>query len=354
VIAGINYPWTVVGGRPNYGCDFGRNIWNSHTGVSTHLDEVRADFVAMAAIGVEVVRWFVFTDGRGGVRWGRDGELVGLDDLFFTDMDAALGCARDAGLRLCLVLIDYAWAHNATGKALLATDRGLDEFLRHLVDPVLAAYGTTGTRAELGLAIHSFDIINEPDWVTAGLEPNLVHEPMTLDELRAFVGATAARLRSRSPALITLGGGRVRFAAEWDDPAYGLDFVQVHSYPDVRYQDRDVSLFGRTAASFGLSKPLLIGEHPTSPRQHPADHLPPAYWLEDYQALARDGGYLGAWPWSFKGVDAFGKSSHIQPYLSAASSHAEALEASLWPISRRHPGGGTRAPEQIIPRGQQT
>ena len=22
--------------------------------------------------------------------------------------------------------------------------------------------------------------------------------------------------------------------------------------------------------------------------------------------LARDGGYLGAWPWSFKGVDAFG------------------------------------------------
>lgn len=82
--------------------------------------------------------------------------------------------------------------------------------------------------------------------------------------------------------------------------------MQVHSYPDLRHPDRDVWLVGRTAASFGLSKPLLIGEHPASPRLHPADHLPPAYWLEHYQALAREGGYLGAWPWSFKGVDAFG------------------------------------------------
>ena len=31
MIAGINYPWTVVDGRANYGCDFGRNIWNGHS-----------------------------------------------------------------------------------------------------------------------------------------------------------------------------------------------------------------------------------------------------------------------------------------------------------------------------------
>jgi hypothetical protein len=82
--------------------------------------------------------------------------------------------------------------------------------------------------------------------------------------------------------------------------------VQVHSYPDVRYQDRDVSVFERTAADFGLTKPLLIGECPSHPRRHPPDHLSPAYTLDDYLALARDRGYLGAWPWSFKGVDAFG------------------------------------------------
>jgi len=299
MIAGINYPWTVVDGRPNYGCDFGRNIWNSHTGVSTHAAEVRADLVAMAAMGVEVVRWFLLTDGRGGLRWARDGQLAGLDDRFVPDLEAALSCADAAGVRLCLVLIDYAWMHDAARKSLVATASGREMFLEAVLDPVLDACASSG-------AVHSFDLINEPDWVTAGLEPNLAHEPLTIDELRGFAGAASARIHARSSALVTLGGGRVRFAAEWDHPAYGLDFIQVHSYPDVRYQDRDVSLFGRTAASFGLSKPLLIGEHPASPRQHPPGHLPPAYWLEDYQALAREGGYLGAWPWSFKGVDAFG------------------------------------------------
>jgi len=34
--------------------------------------------------------------------------------------------------------------------------------------------------------------------------------------------------------------------------------------------------------------------------------LSPAHTLADYLALAHDSGYLGAWPWSFKGVDAFG------------------------------------------------
>jgi hypothetical protein len=26
IIAGINYPWTVFQGKPNYGCDFGVNV----------------------------------------------------------------------------------------------------------------------------------------------------------------------------------------------------------------------------------------------------------------------------------------------------------------------------------------
>jgi hypothetical protein len=124
--------------------------------------------------------------------------------------------------------------------------------------------------------------------------------------LRAFAGEAARRIHAGSSSLVTLGGGRVSGAREWDDPAYGLDFVQIHSYPDVRYPDRDETVFGRAAADFGLTKPLLIGECPSNPRAHPDGHLSPAYTLEDYLTLARDGGYLGAWPWSFKGVDAFG------------------------------------------------
>jgi hypothetical protein len=295
VIAGINYPWTIFQGKPNYGCDFGWNKWNSHAGVTANLDDVRADFTAMAAAGFAVTRWFVFTDGRGGVAWNESGELAGFADRFVDDMDAALDIAASTGVRLCLVLIDFGWIDDPARRIALETPAFLDRVL----DPFLDRYGTHSS-------IHSLDVINEPDWVTQGLTTNKKRGVWPLKNLRTFVGTAAARIHSRSTALVTLGGGQVRFASEWDDPAYGLDFIQIHSYPDVRYQDRDESVFGRTAADFGLSKALLIGECPSDPRAHPEDHLSPSYTLDDYLSLAREGGYLGAWPWSFKGVDAFG------------------------------------------------
>lgn len=297
MIAGINYPWSVFEGRPNYGCDFGRNRWNSHAGVTMHVDEVRADFAAMASAGVEVARWFVFTDGRGAVDWSADGTLAGFADHFHEDMTAALDIAGASGVRVCLVLVDFAWLDDPLRRAVLIGEAPV--FFSRVLDPFLECYGRHP-------AIHSFDVINEPDWVTSGLAADPRRIAWTLADLRGFVGAAAERIHRHSNALVTLGGAKVRYAKEWDDAAYGLDFVQVHSYPDVRYPSRDDLLFGRSAASFGLSKPLLIGECPSNPRVHPADHLSPAYTFDDYLTLAREGGYMGVWPWSFKGVDAFG------------------------------------------------
>jgi hypothetical protein len=285
LVRGINYPWTVFQGRPNYGCDFGRNRWDSHTGVTAHLPEVRADFEVMAGAGIEVVRWFVFTDGRGGVEWNTAGELTGLDEQFDRDFDAAIDIAGATGVRLCLVLIDFAWLDTPSRRAALESDAFLDRVL----EPVLDRHGRSD-------AIHSFDLINEPDW----------REDWPVEHLQRYAGEASRRIHERSSALVTLGGGLVRHAKKWDDPAYGLDFVQVHSYPDVRYPDRDDSVFERTASDLGVTKPLLIGECPWHPRVHPDGHLSPARTLEDYLNLARDGGYMGVWPWSFKGVDAFG------------------------------------------------
>ncbi|HYB96872.1 MAG TPA: hypothetical protein VEC39_18005 [Vicinamibacterales bacterium] len=285
MIAGINYPWTMFQGRPNYGCDFGRNRWNSHAGVTRHLDEVRADFHTLASARIEVVRWFVFGDGRGGLAWGGDGELRGIDESFFDDMDAAVEIAASANVRLCLVLLDFAWLDDVR-RIFALESRAFGE---RVLEPFLERYGNAD-------AIHSYDIINEPDWRPA----------WPVERLREFVGDASSRIHARSTAQVTLGGARVSRVKEWDDPAYGLDIIQVHSYPDVRDADREDWLFGRSAASFGLTKPLLIGECPWHPRVHPDGHLSPVYTLAEYVKLARDGGYLGVWPWSFKGVDAFG------------------------------------------------
>jgi hypothetical protein len=172
-------------------------------------------------------------------------------------------------------------------------------FLDRVLEPFLDRYGKSA-------AIHSFDLINEPDWVVAEFATDRERAVWPIERLREFAGMMAKRIRQRSQTAITIGGGRVSAATEWDHSIYDLDFIQIHSYPDVRYPFRDATVFGRHAADFGLSKPLLIGEFPSNPRMHPAGHLSPACTTIDYLTLARDGGYMGAWPWSFKGTDAFG------------------------------------------------
>lgn len=299
MIRGINYPWTVFDGRANYGCDFGRNRWDSHTGVTANLDAVRADFAALGAARLEVARWFVFTDGRGGIQWNDDGGIGGLDRMFFADMDAAIEIASEHGVRLCLVVLDFLWFDDPQRRLALLNRQGESAFLDRVLEPCLARYGRSP-------AIHSFDLINEPDWIVAELATDWRRAVWPVARLREFAGMMSKRVRHNSNALITIGGGRVSAAAEWDHPAYDLDFIQIHSYPDVRYPRRDATVFGRTAADFGVSKPLLIGECPANPRTHPADRLSPAYTVADYLRLAREGGYMGAWPWSFKGTDAFG------------------------------------------------
>jgi hypothetical protein len=299
VIRGINYPWTVFDGRANYGCDFGRNMWGSHSGVTANLDAVRADFAALSAARIEVARWFVFTDGRSGIQWNDRGEIAGLDPLFFSDVEAALEIAAENGVRLCLVLLDYLWFENPLRRSSVLDDRGGSPVVERVLDPFLDRFGGSP-------AIHSIDLINEPDWIVTELGTDPRRAAWPLERLREFAGLMSKRVRLRSQAMVTIGGGRVSPVKEWNEPIYDLDFIQVHSYPDVRYPSRDATVFGRTAADFGVSKPLLIGEFPSNPRVHPADHLPPAYFMDDYFALARDGGYMGAWPWSFKGTDAFG------------------------------------------------
>src|SRR5687767_14812912 len=89
--------------------DFGANVWGSHLGVSTRRAAVAADFAAMAALGFTAARWFVFGDGRSGMVYDDRGLPAGLDYHFFDDLDAGLQCARDAGIRLVLVLLDHRW-----------------------------------------------------------------------------------------------------------------------------------------------------------------------------------------------------------------------------------------------------
>ena len=355
---GCNYPWSTDGTTVYYGLDFGANVWGSHLGVSTRRGAIARDFSEMAALGFTVARWFVFGDGRGGIVFDDRGLPAGPDPHLCADVDAALEIARDARIRLDLVLLDHRWmfeglgetiADPATGALLearlpegrarvLHATAGREALLRRVLEPLVRRYGSAGERADLGSQILAFELMNEPDFIVEEWERDLsprVARPLPFGVLAEIVARLSDLVHRHTTALTTIGCARLHNLWAWDDPALGLDVVQIHSYPDTKHPERDPDVFGMPASTLGLSRRVILGEFPgDGPRRHPADTSPPDTTLGEYLEFAVEGGYAGAWPWSFSGTDDYGTLPEGPLYQFAkqhpelVNPHCRALRAS--------------------------
>jgi hypothetical protein len=350
---GCNYPWSTDGSTVYYGLDFGANVWGSHLGVSTRLPAIERDFERMASLGFRVARWFVFCDGRAGIVYDESGLPLGPDPHLFADLDAALEIARRAAMGVDLVLFDHRWmfegvretiADPVTGDLLearlpegrarvLHAPAGRDALIERLILPLVKRYGPRGQRADLAGQVLAYEFMNEPDFIIEEWERDVsshVRRPLPFEALAELVSRVSDAVHQHSSAFATLGGARLHNLWAWDDDSLGLDAVQVHSYPDTRYPDRDVDLFGMRAASLGVRRPVILGEFPgNGPQQHPPGSAPPDTTLEDYLEFALAEGYLGAWPWSFSGTDAYG-SLPEEPLRAFTQKHPELVN----PITR--------------------
>ena len=330
-----------------YAMDFGANVWGSHVGVSTRRAAVAADFARMAALGFTVARWWVFGDGRSGILYDDRGLPTGIDSYLFTDLDAGLEIAREAGIRLVLVLLDHRWMFNGVretiadpatgmlfdvrlpdGRSRVLRERiGRESLLRGVIAPLLHRYGRGGARADLGSQILAVEFMNEPDFVVEEWERDLssrVARPLSFEVLAELVTRVSELVHTQTTALTTIGCARLHNLWAWDDPALELDFLQLHSYPDLKHPERDADVFNRPAATLGVRKPVVLGEFAgEGVRRHPPGVLHPERSIEEYLEFALAGGYAGAWPWSFSGTDDYGPLPET-PLLEFARRH-EAL-----------------------------
>jgi hypothetical protein len=354
---GCNYPWSTDGVTVFYGLDFGANVWGSHLGVSTRRAAVARDFERMASLGFVAARWFVFCDGRAGIVYDDSGLPLGPDPHLFTDLDAALEIAREAGMRIDLVLFDHRWmfdgvretiADPVTGDLLearlphgrarvLNSQAGRNALIDRLLVPLVRRYGPGGDRADLAEQVLAYEFMNEPDFIVEEWERDRsshVARPLPFEALAELVSRLSAAVHQDSSALTTLGGARLHNLWAWDDDALGLDVLQVHSYPDVRHPKRDVDVYGVRASALGVRRPVILGEFPgNGPEQHPADASPPATTLEDYLEFAVRAGYAGAWPWSFSGTDAYGRLPE-EPLRAFAERHPDVVNPRAAGVAR--------------------
>ncbi len=300
---GVNYPWH------HYGQDFGTNSWG-HTGVSDPAarQSVDADFAYLEKQGVTRIRWFLFCDGRAGIRYATDGSVIGLDDFVFPDMDAAIELAARHHIQIVFVFFDFhllktrevVGGVQVGGRSTLIADAKLQRTLvENAIVPVLKRYAHEKQ-------IIAWEVINEPEW-SMQLGPfssaainflHRMHAVRTMDEVPApimvdFVKRVAALVHADTQQWVTLGSAGGKYLSMWKNCS--LDFLEVHYYGSL------MPWFVQPAQSFNSKVPILVGEFPSS------NKLP--LFLDDFLM----NGYSGAFIWSLNATDRYSNFRGLAP-----------------------------------------
>jgi hypothetical protein len=327
---GCNYPWTLLDGVSNYGRDVGVTPDGSHTGLSTRRDLVAGDFSAMRSLGLNVLRWFVFCDGRAGIRFDAHGFPAGLSEHVFDDLDVAVGIASLQGILLIPVLFDYLWMfdrienrddrgrliYSAPGHAeVMKSEAGRAALLETVIRPVLERYAASKS-------IFAWEFMNEPDWVVSGPDLSRTHvaSPISHEEYCGLVREVGAEVHARTSALYTLGTARAKGLSRWGQADPGVDFLQVHAYEDFWKHGHDMRIRGSRPQDLGVDLPVVVGEYPVR-----------GEGLDGFVDELESSGYAGALFWSFNNVDRCGVESaeKIGSVLTAAAPRVLSRTAGL-------------------------
>ena len=268
---GANLPWI------RYGLDFGANGWQPDGGLAATgiAPDAAVRIAELRERGVTVFRWFVFCDGRAGIRFSDSGEPLGLDERLLMDLDTALAFASGAGIQIVPTLFDFLWCaprETVAGvetrgrEAVFADARRRARLFDVILAPVLERFGRHP-------AVAAWDLINEPEWIRT----------VSRATMKTFLTDAATLVHRLASQPVTVGLA----SAQGIDlvRAADLDFYQVHWYD--KFEKRWP--LGRPVAQLRVDKPVVLGEFPTRGSQRRP---------EEILLLARDAGYAAAWFWS--------------------------------------------------------
>lgn len=285
-LEGANLPWL------SYGNDFGCNAWHPEGGLSAPgtRERIQGVFEALQRNGITCLRWFLFADGRSGIRSDASGRPTGLDERVFPDLDLALGLAEQSGIRVIPVVFDFLlcgperWFEGVQLGGRSGWIRDPESWLAlesRVLEPLFARYGNHP-------GILAWDLFNEPEWVAFGMGWKDAGVAPWLLRTRLERMARLAHGLGERPVTVGLCTARALSLVRGID----LDFFQLHWYD--RYDAP--SPLDRPVAGLGLDRPVLLGEFPTrNSRRSQAEIV----------ELARGHGYCGALAWSLLAEDPF-------------------------------------------------
>ena len=297
---GINYAWK------NYSGDFGGIAGWGKRGVAADPEAYRAELQDMASNGIKVVRWWVWPEfWTDAISFAADGTPNPLGQTAIDDGLKALELADEAGLRLMLCLFSFdgfrpsreSYGIKMTGYRDIVIDNDKRAALmENIVSPFARALQAS---PHIG-SLHSWDIINEPEWAITGankyggtlggdnFEPDHELEPITHDQMEDFIADTIKALRAETPDIpISVGGAALKWISAWSK--LDVDFYQTHIYNWVD----DYWPYSKSPADYGLDdKPLIMGEYPVEGLDSATHKTMLESWYEN--------GYAGALGWDYR------------------------------------------------------
>lgn len=293
------------------------------SGINLAWDQFASDIVSLnqnyfegvldpiQTAGGNSMRWWLHTNGSQSPIFDASGNVTGLNPNTIANMRTVLDMAYERGITLSMCLWSFDMLRSQGQdvnimKALLSDPVKTQTYIDNALIPILEELGDHP-------GVLTWEIFNEPENMT--FEFGFTAQRTSMANVQQFINLTAGAIHRTVPgALVSNGAGSFKTSTDVDgftnyyrddrliaaggDPLGTLDFYQVHYYP--QNFPLSESPFHRPADWWGLDKPILIGEFPSSSIEE--DEAQSYTTTEAYQ-VAYEYGYAGAMSWDFRGFD---------------------------------------------------
>jgi hypothetical protein len=260
----------------------------------------------MAAEGVRVVKWRIFSDGRYGIQFDDAGNVIGLDDFFFKDIDAALEIAQRHHLYLVFTLFSSGlWTADCQSGGVqlgghtdwLTDTSKRQSLLDNAIIPLLDHAASTDR-------VLAYEIIAEPEWGIQELNQEQdARIKIPLASVRDFAGQVTQAIHQHSKSLATVESNRFSNMTNWQQ--LGFDYYSFSWYDWLEPYEP----LATSAASANLDRPVVVGEYPAGGSAY--------YTVPQILDSASSLGYAGAFGWSYWSGDNISHWHDVAPTFSA-------------------------------------